>query len=339
MERADTVDARALRKATVGIFASDNGALDRKHELATQSLAIEEQFSAAAGELEKAAFAKIDGIRVQFFVRFCRCGIALAGLAAASECDFAAAPLNDRVVGAYIALASNMRAFKTWFDGAQGEFAAVSSNWDQNIDVKKECTSALHLLVRTDGAIVQGWNEQLLAMAKEVKDVCPARMLLDTPVALSNEESRTALAAAATKLHASGLLSRASECLAALKKCHDANLNLTLYKMPGRTNLSKVRQVGKLAIMVHWTVDEITNFEPGFREQLAGKAQWILEKLHLKGFGVTDHWAVLHTSLCHNLSWCATCVACCETVCSSGDMCSIRTAATSRLGSQSCCRT
>ena len=321
MERADTVDARALRKATVGIFASDNGALDRKHELATQSLAIEEQFSAAAGELEKAAFAKTDGIRVQFFVRFCRCGIALAGLAAASECDFAAAPLNDRVVGAYIALASNMRAFKTWIDGAQGEFAAVSSNWDQNIDVKKESASALHLLVRTDGA-----------------SVCLARVL-DTPVALSNEESRTALAAAAKKLHASGLLSRASECLAALKKCHDANLSLTLYKMPGRTNLSKVRQVGKLAIMVHWTVDEIKNFEPGFREQLADKAQWILEKLHLKGFGVTDHWAVLHTSLCHNLSWCATCVACCETVCSSGDMCSIRTAATSRLGSQSCCRT
>ena len=68
MERADSVDARALRKATVGIFASGNGALDRKHELATQSLAIEEQVSAAVDELEKAAFAKTDGLRVQFFV-------------------------------------------------------------------------------------------------------------------------------------------------------------------------------------------------------------------------------------------------------------------------------
>jgi hypothetical protein len=123
---------------------------------------------------------------------------------------------------------------------------------------------------------------------KATQLLMPGKELIDTPLALTADHQRRAVDSAATSMHASRLLSKASELLTAV---NSPNFSKKVHK----TQLHSARGRGKLLLGMNWFLSQMTSIEGAKDPQMVYDICTDIEsKFKAKGFG---------RQVCISLSW------------------------------------
>jgi hypothetical protein len=117
-----------------------------------------------------------------------------------------------------------------------------------------------------------------------IKDLTPAREIVDSPLAVADASSKKLLEAAASKLGASKAVKLATEMLKAVSDL-EAEEPKFKDKMPS-AQLTKIRNRGKLIVAMNWFVNQLNSIEGCTNPQAVYDViDDMQKKLKDKGFG------------------------------------------------------
>ena len=123
-------------------------------------------------------------------------------------------------------------------------------------------------------------------LAREIKDMCPGKALLESSKVLVDAALRATLLKESAAINSSKLLTVAGEILQMLTKYKDESV--TKHLKGGQDALFAARRHGRVCVAVSWAISEITNLTTTALspDDMVSGAELIKEKLRIKGFGI-----------------------------------------------------
>jgi hypothetical protein len=272
-------EAEALEKA----FADGNP--DDFHNngaACTAMLKAEASINEAAKKVEAVTAGVVAVQRMQFVLRYIYLVMSLAAVCLLNAKE----NISDPIMQAVIKFNVQIVSFESWAKAAATQFPVLTADWDLRADVEAIAKRCLDLCVKLQDRLLNNMNEHMKQVAKELKEMSPSKVLVETPKMFVDISLQASLQEQAAKLLKSKLLVQAGDILAVLTKYNHESATKQL--QGGRAVLSTGRRFSKIAIAVAWAVSEITTFMSGSVNspaEIISHAEGTKEKLRNKGFG------------------------------------------------------
>jgi hypothetical protein len=236
----------------------------------------------AAVKVEAVTAGAVAVQRMQFVIRFI---YLLMSVATVFVCDLSQ-NLCDAAMQAAIKLDMRTVTFDSWAKAAADQFPSLTADWHLEADVEAIVKRGLTLCAKVQDTMLTSMNAQNKLLAREIKDKCPGKALVESSKVLVDAALRATLLKESAAINSSKLLTVAGEILQMMTKYKDESV--TKHLKGGQDALLAARRHGRVCVAVSWAVSEITNLTTTALspDDMVSGAEMIKEKLRIKGFGI-----------------------------------------------------
>jgi hypothetical protein len=250
----------------------------------SEVLGITEKVSAQMIALEKACFSEVDVLRVQLVVMFLK-----AIFAAAQVMEYMCAAekftIDDKFVAKLVAFGSATRSFLLLVAESQPRADIINAGWCFRFEDWRESSESLGIVLPS---LHSTWHKRLSELTKKIHKINPEQALLDNKVLMSSPVLAKTLSTCVEKLVKSDLLKRCSEELLHIKKYIDTCVECPTNLRQAHNDLLAVRRVGKTAVIVNWSLQEVNKFKPESGPCMVDFAKNLIAKCLSKGVSKSD---------------------------------------------------
>jgi hypothetical protein len=243
-----------------------------------------EKIGAQIHALEKACFSEVDVLRVQLVVMFLKAVFAVACVMQCM-CTDEKFEIDDKFVAKLVAFGSATKSFLLLVAESQPKADIINAGWCFKFEEWRERSESFGIVLPSLNSV---WHKRVSELTKKVHKINPEQALLDNKVLMSSPVLAKTLATCVEKLVKSDLLKRCSDELRHIKKYIDTCVECPSNLRQAHNDLLAARRVGKTAIIVNWSLQELNKFKPESGPCMVDFAKRHIAKCLSKGVSKSD---------------------------------------------------
>jgi len=234
--------------------------------------------------LQKACFSEVDVLRVQLVVMFLKATFAVADvmvyLTGGEKFE-----IDHKFATKLVEFGSATKSFQLLVAETQPKADIINAGWGFKFADWGQNSESFGIVLPS---LNTAWHNRISELIKKMRKLNPEQVLLDNKVLMSSPVLCQTLAACVQKICKSELLKRCSEELVHIKKYIDTCVECPSNLRQAHNDLLAERRVGKTAIIVNWSLQEVAKFKPESGKYMVDFAKKHIAKCLSKGVSKSD---------------------------------------------------